>query len=353
MSMPARSSLVSLCLCLVAVAGCGGGGAAPTAPSSTGGSGATIAGTVRSAAASVPAGLTVAVAGTGLSVAVESSGDFQLDGVPSGNVQLQFKNASVNATAQIPNVADDQLVRIQVQLNGSTASVVSEERSSGKVVLCHRTESGTYHSIDVSVSAESAHRAHGDAKIGEPVPGDTTKVFDQNCRPVGPSVSIRKSTNGEDANDAPGPTITVGSPVTWTYEVTNDGTMPLTGIVVSDDRGVTVACGQTALAAGQSMTCTGSGLAMLGQYRNVGSVTANWSGGQVTDSDPSHYFGRGPDEEEGRKVELCHRTGNGSYHLIEVSISAEPAHRAHGDGKIGEAVPGNAGKVFGAGCSVR
>ena len=143
MSMPARSSLVSLCLCLVAVAGCGGGGAAPTAPSSTGGSGATIAGTVRSAAASVPAGLTVAVAGTGLSVAVESSGDFQLDGVPPGNVQLQFKNASVNATAQIPNVSDDQLVRIQVQLNGSTASVVSEERSNGKVVLCHRTESGT------------------------------------------------------------------------------------------------------------------------------------------------------------------------------------------------------------------
>jgi hypothetical protein len=50
---------------------------------------------------------------------------------------------------------------------------------------------------------------------------------------------------------------------------------------------------------------------------------------------------------------LCHRTGNGSYHLIEVSTSAEPAHRAHGDGKIGEAVPGSAGKVFAVGCVVR
>ena len=56
--------------------------------------------------------------------------------------------------------------------------------------------------------------------------------------------------------------------------------------------------------------------------------------------------------EEGLKVQLCHRTGNGSYHLIEVSIDAEPAHRAHGDGKIGEPVPGNTGKVFGANCSV-
>jgi hypothetical protein len=351
-----RSLLATtLCLSLAATAGCGGSGAAPTSPSATGGTGATIAGTVRSAAASAPAGLTVAVVGTGLSVAVESSGDFQLDGVPSGTVQLQFRNASVNATAQIPNVANDELVRIQVQLNGSSASILSEERSSGKVVLCHRTESGTYHSIDISVSAEATHRAHGDAKIGEPVPGDTTKVFDQNCRPVGPSVSIRKSTNGDDANSAPGPTITVGSPVTWTFEVTNDGTVALTGIVVSDDDPVvTVNCGgRAALDVGQSMTCTASGIAREGQYRNIGTVRANWSGGQVTDSDASHYLGRALNEEEGPKVQLCHRTGNGSYHLIEVSISAEPAHRAHGDGKIGEAVPGNAGRVFGAGCSVR
>ena len=100
------------------------------------------------------------------------------------------------------------------------------------------------------------------------------------------------------------------------------------------------------------MTCSGSGVATLGQYRNVGTVTATWIGGTVTASDPSHYLGVSPDDEAGPKVQLCHKTGNGSYHLIEVSINAEPAHRAHGDGKIGEAVPGTAGEVFGAGCSV-
>jgi hypothetical protein len=354
MPMATRSLLVSLCLSIAGAAGCGGGsGAAPTAPSSTGGSGATIAGTVRGAGASAPSGMTVAVVGTGLSATVESSGDFQVEGVPSGNVQLQFKNASVSATAQIPNVVNDQLVQIQVQLNGSSASIVSEVRSNGKVSLCHRTESGTYQSIDVSVSAEPAHRAHGDAKVGEPVPGDLTKVFDQNCKPVGASVSIKKSTNGEDANDAPGPIVIVGSPVAWTYEVRNTGTMALTGIVVVDDRAVTVTCPQATLPVGQSMTCTGSGVATLGQYSNVGTVRANWTGGQVSDSDASHYLGVNPDTEEGPKVQLCHKTGNGSYHLIEVSINAEPAHRAHGDGKIGEAVPGLPGKVFGAGCSVK
>jgi hypothetical protein len=109
------------------------------------------------------------------------------------------------------------------------------------------------------------------------------------------------------------------------------------------------------------MTCTGSGTATLGQYRNLGRVSAtgaNPSGGgtsTVTDEDASHYLGVVPteDDEEGVKVELCHRTGNGSYHLISVSINAEPAHRAHGDGKVGEAVPGQAGRTFGAGCSVR
>lgn len=349
-----KSFLIACGLALVA-AGCGGSGTAPTAPSSTGGAGATIAGTVSGAGAAAPAGMTVAVVGTSLSAAVETSGGFHLPGVPAGNVQLQFKNASVNATAQIANVANEELVQIQVQVSGSSASIVSEVRSSGKVLLCHRTESGTYHSIDVSVNAEPAHRAHGDAKVGEPVPADRTKVFDENCRPVGgASVRIRKSTNGEDANDAPGPTLTVGSQVTWRYEVTNTGTVPLTGIVVTDDRGVTVSCGgQTTLAVGQSMTCAGSGVATLGQYRNVGTVTANSTAGPVTHSDASHYLGRAPDEQEGPKVKLCHRTGNGSYHLIEVSINAEPAHRAHGDGKVGEPVPGNTGKVFDAGCSVR
>jgi hypothetical protein len=85
--------------------------------------------------------------------------------------------------------------------------VTSESRSSGKVELCHRTESGTYHMIDVSVNAEPAHRAHGDAKVGEPVPGTQKQVFDSSCRPAGPAVNIEKSTNGEDADNAPGPSI--------------------------------------------------------------------------------------------------------------------------------------------------
>jgi hypothetical protein len=338
---------------------CGGN---PTRPS--GSDAATIAGVVYlgggatkgiHAIDGAPAsGLLVTVSGTDLSVAVQPSGYFQLPGVPSGTVRLQFRDGSVNAGAELPNVRPGQLVEIEVQVNGSAATVVSDLRSDTKVSLCHSTGTGEYHSITVSDSAEPAHRAHGDAKVGEKVPGTTAQTFDQNCKVVGPSVKIKKSTNGDDADAAPGPTIVVGSPVTWTYVVTNTGTLNLTNVKVVDDRNVTVTCPGATLAVTQSMTCTGAGTAVEGQYRNLGSVTADSGSGPVSDSDVSHYFGRRPDDTtEGPKVELCHRTGNGSYHLIEVSVNAEPAHRAHGDAKIGEGVPGEAGKVFGAACTIR
>lgn len=415
------------------------------------------------------AGLTAQVVGTNLSAAVADSGAFEIPGVPAGNARLQFKNDVINAIADVANVGTDQFIQVRVQLT-ATAAVIVDETRTHKVSLCHAEGTGNYHLIHISVDAEATHRAHGDGEIGDPVPGQPNKTFDADCRPVGPSIDIEKLTNDQDADDAPGPQITVGSPVTWKYVVTNTGTVNLTAIAVVDDKGVTVNCnGQTTLAVGASMTCTGSGLvtvvgpyrnlgsvtanwstatgsgtvtdsdpsnylgitpieiekltngedadvapgssilvgstvmweytltnigtvlltaiavvddrgvvvncggqatlapggsmtctgtgvAVAGQYRNIGSVTANWAvgavSGVVTDADPSHYFGI-TEEDEGPKVTLCHRTGAGFYVKISVGISAEPAHRAHGDAMIGEAVPGQAGRIFAASCGVQ
>jgi uncharacterized repeat protein (TIGR01451 family) len=286
------------------------------------------------AASTTSLGLTVAVVGTDLSAAVESSGHFQISGVPAGNVQLKFRNAAVDAIAQLSNVAQGDFIEIQVQVNGSSAVIVNENRSSGKVSLCHRTDNGEYQLIDVSVNAEPAHRAHGDARVGEPVPGTQKQVFDASCRPVGPAVTIKKSTNGEDADNAPGPSIVVGSAVTWRYLVTNTGTITLTGIVVSDDRGVQVNCiSQTTLPAGQSMTCSGTGVATLGQYSNVGKVTANSAAGSVDDSDSSHYLGITPPTTPpvSGAMTICHiPPGNyNARHTITIDSSAWPAHQGH------------------------
>jgi hypothetical protein len=482
MSFAARAGLgvVALSLIFGIAAGCG----SPTSPSSVR-PGAVIAGSVSAPGAagagqgaggsvSAPAnslfmGLTVRVMGTDLSAVVGAAGTFEIPGVPAGNARLQFRNDVVNATADLANVRTDQYINLRVELSAASAVVVGDERTQ-KVSICHKEGTGDYHLIDISESAEGAHRDHGDAKIGEDVPGQPGKTFDSNCRPVGPSIDIEKLTNGEDADTPPGPSITIGSQVNWRYVVRNTGTVNLTAIAVVDDRGVTVSCPGTSLAPSASMTCTAQGIAsQMGQYRNLGTVTANWSNagatGTVTDSDPSHYLGISPieikkftngedadtppgpsiqvgsqvtweyrltnigtvnltgiqvtdnrgvavscmgpatlgpgvsttctaqgtavagqysnigtvtaswaaggltgtvtdsdpshyrgvtdDEDDGQKVNLCHRTGAGFYVLINVSVNAEPAHRAHGDAAPGQGVPGSPGRTFGANCSVQ
>ena len=356
----AISVLIAVSVSLASIVGCGGNPASPTATSAWGTSqtGAVIAGSAIDGGGQALGGLNVTVLGTSRSVVVDSDGNFQIFNVPSGDVRLQLRNSSVNVSVPISGVSNDQFIEIRVQVDGASAVIVEEARS-GKITLCHLSDDARYHPIDISVNAEQAHRDHGDGAIGDPVPADPTQTFDAGCRAVGPSISIEKSTNGEDADTAPGPSITLGSQVTWTYVVKNTGTVPLHGIkVVDDDQNVVVSCGQSTLVEGASMTCTAMGVVTLeGQYRNVGSVTADWSttsgSGQVTDDDPSHYFGVSPDDEEEPKVSLCHRTGAGFYVLINVGISAEPAHLAHGDGKPGGVVPGVPGRSFSAGCSVQ
>ncbi len=102
-----------------------------------------------------------------------------------------------------------------------------------------------------------------------------------------PAVSIEKLTDGED-----GPTLFVGCPVEWTYEVTNTGNIDLVNIDVTDDQGVAVSCPGDALAPGRSMVCEASGTVILDDYTNTGIVTATAPvDNQLRESDDSSYTG--------------------------------------------------------------
>jgi uncharacterized repeat protein (TIGR01451 family) len=110
------------------------------------------------------------------------------------------------------------------------------------------------------------------------------------------AITIVKSTNGADADAAPGPSVLVGSTVQWTYSVKNTGNVTLSNVGVSDDKGVAVTCPQTILAPAAAIVCTASGVATPGQYSNTGTVTASPpAGANVTASNPSHYLGVAPD----------------------------------------------------------
>ena len=107
-----------------------------------------------------------------------------------------------------------------------------------------------------------------------------------------PGITIEKSTNGVDADSAPGPSIDVGEAVTWTYVVTNTGEVDLTGVIVTDDILGDV-CTIGDLDIGDSDTCEMTGTATAGQYANVGTaVDNNGDGSTVSATDPSHYFGQ-------------------------------------------------------------
>jgi uncharacterized repeat protein (TIGR01451 family) len=92
---------------------------------------------------------------------------------------------------------------------------------------------------------------------------------------------------------------------------------------VTDDQGVAVTCPQPTLAAGNSMTCTANGTAQVGQYTNVGTVTATHPVfGTIVATDISHYFGQNEDYDFGDAPNSYGTTlaANGARHLLGTSI---------------------------------
>jgi hypothetical protein len=112
---------------------------------------------------------------------------------------------------------------------------------------------------------------------------------------VATTIVLEKRTNGEDADQAPGVLIPVGEAVHWTYAVTNTSNVPVANVSVIDDQGATVSCPKTELEPGESMVCTAAGIAVAGQYANLGTAVATPPDGPaVSAQDWSHYFGFNP-----------------------------------------------------------
>lgn len=170
--------------------------------------------------------------------------------------------------------------------------------SDGTAVTCSATslEPGQAMTCTGSGIAAACQQQNVATATGNPVGGggavsdqDPVHYFGQHHA----AIALEKRVQGEDADLAPGPGVRVGAALDWHFVVTNTGDVPLSDVAASDV--IAVACPKTALAAGESMTCTASGAALAGQQSNLGAAIGTPPcGPPVTAFDPAHYYGRTP-----------------------------------------------------------
>ena len=131
-----------LLLCVVpvlALAAACGDSKAPNSPSPLPGTAASISGVVSNggsgssgmASDASGSGMKVSVAGTNLQTVADAMGRFSLQGVPAGNVRLQFSSSSVDAGVDVSNVQQRESIELSVTVTSTTAVVESQRRSSG------------------------------------------------------------------------------------------------------------------------------------------------------------------------------------------------------------------------------
>jgi hypothetical protein len=127
--------------------------------------------------------------------------------------------------------------------------------------------------------------------------GENQLIWDVGFYPFVAALFLEKKANGEDADLPTGPSVPVGSPITWRYEVINSGDVALANVRVTDsDEAVTPLYvsgddGDGLLEPDETWIYEASGTAINGQYQNLGTASGVYEGQTVTDSDPAHYFG--------------------------------------------------------------
>jgi uncharacterized repeat protein (TIGR01451 family) len=116
------------------------------------------------------------------------------------------------------------------------------------------------------------------------------------------TISLVKDVNGQHEPTPPGLDMSVGAPVTFTYLVTNTGSLTLDPVTVSDSVLGPITCPGTVLAPQASMTCTkAGGDALAGNHENTATATGQSVdaagapvGSPVSATDTGNYFGSSP-----------------------------------------------------------
>jgi len=210
-----------------------------------------------------------------------------LNGQPAGKPQGILVEASSQLAWTLMVANTSQTAVSEIRIDGLAASCPRSELGAGELMACTATSTALSGVQNVPVSA-TGHTSCGSTSTSAFGYYEGTLV-DVNSVP---GIQIVTRINGDDANLPPGLSVAPGSPLLWTYQVSNIGDVSVQNVQVTDDQGVAVSCPKTTLAIGESMVCTGSGTAQACQHANLGTAFGADITGQTTlASDPSHYFG--------------------------------------------------------------
>jgi hypothetical protein len=105
-------------------------------------------------------------------------------------------------------------------------------------------------------------------------------------------VSVDNRATWVDAEIPTGPVVPVGTPVSFRYQITNNGDFTLENVTLTDSDFDISSCGVSGtLNAGASVECmVGPFPAVEGQHSNTATVTGTYSGRTYTDTDLAHYY---------------------------------------------------------------
>ena len=136
----------------------------------------------------------------------------------------------------------------------------------------------------------STKRPHRHRQL--PAPGQPPPTATPTTTSASPALNLVKLTNVTNNDYPTTPIVPAGSKVTWTYDVTNPYTFPISNVVVTDDAGtpgipgddftatpvlsggfnVGDTNGDNKLDPGETWQFTASGTAHVGQYNNIATV---------------------------------------------------------------------------------
>jgi hypothetical protein len=145
--------------------------------------------------------LTVTVNGTNITSNVDGNGNFQLTGVPPGDVTLMFSGAGGNASITLNNVPANAQISITVTLNGNSAKLENrddgdenDDNNEGELEGAISNKSGTCPTLTFTVQGSTittdGNTKFEDGQCSQIANG--TKVEVEGTRQANKSVLARK-----------------------------------------------------------------------------------------------------------------------------------------------------------------